>query len=310
MTEHIGGDEDITGVVFDLDTFAVDDGPGIRMAVHFKGCPLRCRWCHGPESQRRAPEVILVRDRCAFCGRCVEVCSHGVHVVTDHAHTRDMSHCVVCGHCVEECPTGALATKGTEMPASAIVERAERMKPFFAHSGGGVTLTGGEVTMQVEFAEAVLAGCRQLDIHTTIETCGACSWEQLARLLPHTDLVLYDLKIMDDVDHQRWTGASNRNILSNAKRLASSDVEVQIRVPLIPGITDTEDNLSDIFAFMRDAGLPSVALLTYNPSASAKYEWIDEPYALDDGAIEPQNANEMEHIRQHAISSGLEAVIG
>jgi pyruvate formate lyase activating enzyme len=152
------------------------------------------------------------------------------------------------------------------------------MKPFFDHSRGGVTLTGGEVTAQVEFAEVVLAGCRSQGIHTAIETCGACNWPILERLLAHTDVVLYDLKLLDDQQHREWTGVTNRRILDNVRRLASYNVHV--RVPLIPGITDTRENLSGIFAFMRGAGLHSVALLPYNPSAAAKYEWLGLTYDI------------------------------
>jgi pyruvate formate lyase activating enzyme len=156
------------------------------------------------------------------------------------------------------------------------------MKPFFAHSGGGITLTGGEVTLQAEFAQALLAGCQAAGIHTAIETSGACSWDRLESLLPHTDLVLYDLKLADDEAHRRWTGQSNQQVLANARRL--DEKTVRIRVPLIPGITDTDENLRGIFAFMREVGLGTVELLPYNPAAAAKYEWLGRQYTLDDRA--------------------------
>jgi pyruvate formate lyase activating enzyme len=193
---------------------------------------------------------------------------------------------------VSACLNGALRVAGHRVPAEEIVKRAARLKPFFDHSGGGpsetagvgarrrgrrrlgggITLTGGEVTSQPEFAAAILAGCRAQHVHTAIETCGACPWETLERLLEHTDLVLYDLKLMDDDQHRRWTGASNRQILDNAARLTGRDVEV--RVPLIPDITDTDENLQAIFAFMARVGLKRAALLAFNTSASAKYEWL------------------------------------
>lgn len=168
-----------------------------------------------------------------------------------------------------------------------------------------MTLSGGEVTGQPEFAAAVLAGCRAAGIHTAIETCGASSWTHLERLADLSDLVLYDLKLFDDAEHRRWTGASNHQILANARRLAGRNV--QVRIPLIPGITDTEANLAGLFGFMREAGLRRVALLPYNPSAGAKYQWLDRSYGI---AGEPQSADQLADLARLAAGFGLEAVVG
>jgi pyruvate formate lyase activating enzyme len=270
---------DPAGLVFDTDTFAVHDGPGIRMAVYLKGCPLRCVWCHSPESQRHAPELLFFRDRCTSCGACADVCPHHVHHFADSGHTLLRARCSACGQCVAQCPSQALAISGSVTLASDIIAKAERLKPFFVHSGGGVTLSGGEVTCQPEFVAAILAGCRSRGIHTAIETCGACSWSVLERLLEYTDLVLFDLKVMQESEHRRWTGASNRSILTNAAHLGGD--KTQIRVPLIPGITDTKRNLLAIFEFMHSVNLTSVALLPFNSSAAAKYEWLSRDYSLD-----------------------------
>jgi pyruvate formate lyase activating enzyme len=297
---------EVEGLIFDLDTFAVHDGPGVRLAVYLKGCQLGCKWCHSPESISARPELIFVRDRCRGCGRCVDVCPQEAHCVGESGHTIDRQRCRVCGACVEHCPSGALAIKGHRVTAREIIARAARMRPFFEHSGGGVTLTGGEVTCQADFAEAVLRGCREQGIHSAIETNGASPWGQIERLLLHCDLVLYDIKLMDEDEHLRWTGASNRIILENARRLAEQDVSTQVRVPLIPGITDTEENLRAVFAFMREVGLGSVSLLPYNPSTAAKYEWLDLDFSIE---AEPQGEVQLQATLRLAREAGLQVVV-
>ena len=291
----------VTGTVFDIDTFAVHDGPGIRMAVYLKGCPLGCAWCHSPESQSPVPELVYVKDRCSLCGRCAAVCPTAVHVVDPSGHVLNREYCTTCGSCVEVCPNGALAIKGRVMEAREIVERALRMRPFFDASGGGVTLSGGEVTLQPEFTLAILGGLRDAGIHTVVETAGLCTRETLEAVSRAADKVYYDVKLIRDDEHRRWTGAGNSVILENLRYL--DPAKTVVRVPLVPGITDTAENITGICRTVEEAGLQFIEYLPFNGSADAKYEWLGREIAV---AGDPQSDEKREEILR--LSSAAAAV--
>jgi pyruvate formate lyase activating enzyme len=259
----------IRPLILEIKGNSLDDGPGIRSVVFFKGCPLSCVWCHNPESKRVQPEIGFDRRECVACGNCESVCKEKA-VSKKFAYFIDRSRCTLCFACVDACPSGALSRVGREMTVKEIVGRVMIDKPFYETSGGGVTLSGGEPSMFVEFASELLRALKKRRVHTCIETCGLVYLKKFKDLLlPYLDLIYYDIKIIDEEVHRDFTGASNKIILSNFVKLceyaSSSGVTLLPRVPLIPGITDTRENLSNIAEFLSKSGVKTAALMQYNP---------------------------------------------
>jgi pyruvate formate lyase activating enzyme len=269
----------VRGLVFAIDQTATHDGPGIRMTVYFKGCPLRCAWCHSPESISPRPETVWYEVRCQRCGACAAVCPEKLapwFEQTDEHRAR----CRQCGACVRACPADALETKGYETTAGEVADAAERLKPFFIRSGGGITLTGGEPTMQPEFACAIAALCRGRGIHVAVETCGCTSAERLGRLADVVDLFLYDLKDADPERHKRNCGVELQPILDNLERLVCRGADLIVRVPVIPGCNGSPADIAAIARLARERGATKITLLPVNPAAPGKYSWLRRPYPL------------------------------
>lgn len=245
---------------------SLEDGPGIRTVVFFKGCPLRCSFCHNPETQARAPEIAFLEERCLRCGSCAAACPRGAASL-DHAGRIIRARCDGCGACAAACPTGALRQVGRYLSPARLVELLLRDLPFYRHSHGGVTLSGGEPTLYPDYAAAVLPPLRDAGVHVALQTCGEFDYETFAAsFLPHLDVVFYDVKLADRDLHRRHTGVANDLILSNLRRLVrEGGVTVHARVPLVPGVTDAIENLRAIVALLRSAGANDVTLLPYNP---------------------------------------------
>ena len=222
------------GLITDIIPFSVNDGPGIRTSVFFKGCPLRCRWCHNPEAQHGGPQVMVLKTRCVQCGAC-SVCPHGARGPRGEY---DAARCTGCGLCVSVCPREACRVSGTPMAPEEALARILPDKPFFRRRGG-VTLTGGEPLYQPKFARALAALLQKNGIGVALETCGCVPWERLAALLPFVSLFLYDWKITDPEAHRQWTGADNLLIRENLTRLHDSGAQIVLRCPIIPGVNDT-----------------------------------------------------------------------
>ncbi len=260
------------GIVTDVQRFSLHDGPGIRTTVFLKGCNLNCAWCHNPETIQAKPELLYYGDKCIGCLTCTEVCPTGAQRVVNgkHLFTRDI--CIHCGRCADVCYPGAAVMAGREIEANDILEEVELDMEYYQRSGGGVTITGGEVLAQKEFTFELLNLCRKKKIHTAIETNMASPWETIKHLLSVTDLVMLDIKHMDDGEHQKWTGKGNHLILENIRRLSKEPVALIARTPVIPGVNDQDEVIRQIGSYISPfPNLLYYELLSFNPFGDSKY---------------------------------------
>jgi len=264
------------GIIFDVKQYAIHDGPGIRTTVFLKGCPLHCHWCHNPEGIQMKPQINYQRQRCIGCGECLDACPEKALSLTDAGITTEQQRCRSCGLCAEACPSEARERIGRILSSEQLLELVKKDIPFYEASGGGVTFSGGEPLRQAEFLIECLKLCAGNGIHCAVDTSGFAAPEVLERVARETRLFLYDLKIMDSKKHERFTGKSNQQILANLKYLARSNVPVVIRMPLIPGINDDQENIDLLARFIRT--LPKtyhVHILPYHEGQENKYRRLN-----------------------------------
>ncbi len=296
----------LIGRVFDIKRYAVHDGPGIRTTVFLKGCPLRCAWCHNPESQSRELEFQWRQDACIACDYCVDACESGALARDDvEGQRRDMDRCGRCMRCAGACPSEATEAIGRDVSVAELLAEIERDAPFYAESGGGVTLSGGEPLMQGAFAVELLRACGEHDLHRAVDTCGSVPRGALMAAAEHAELFLYDLKHMDDPTHRCVTGASNRLILENLTALAETDVGIEVRVPVIPGVNDEAENARATAAFVAGLRRPMrVRLLAYHPMAASKYRRLDMPNGMS-SETRPPSVEAMAAFAEPFVERGL-----
>lgn len=310
-----------SGMVFDIKKYSINDGPGIRTTVFLSGCPLKCLWCHNPESQSLKPMLMYRENRCLGCGACMEVCPEGAITESNVSRrwtiesretfdsmTTDRSKCTHCQTCLATCYSGAREFSGREMTVGEVMAQVEREIPFYDESGGGVTFSGGEPLMQQGFLSALLKACRRQEIHTVVDTSGFANWQVFEQIRGDVDLFLYDLKHMDSARHREMTGAPNEPILENLRRLSAMGAKCVVRIPLIPGINDDEENLVESAKSL--AGLPhleGVELMGYHDIAQAKYEALEMEYKLV--GLRAPGEEEMRNAADLLRSYGLKVVV-
>ena len=269
------------GTIFDIKRFAVHDGPGVRTTLFLKGCPLRCRWCHNPEGMTTGPQLAYFAQKCLHCGECVDPCPHGAHSLVDAKHVFERTRCVVCGECVEVCLGRALRRYGREISVEEAREVVLEDRDFY-RAGGGVTLSGGEPLLQAEFCAELFRTLKADGLSCALDTSGAVEWESFEKVLPYVDIVLYDVKHVDDALHTAYVGASNEGVLSNLEALSGRDIPIEVRTPLIPGFNLDEKSLRNIAHFLtRLKNVVGVRLLAYHP-AHSKFEAIGRTDAMLD----------------------------
>ena len=291
-------------IVFDVQRFSVHDGPGIRTTVFFKGCPLRCRWCQNPESLRPEPEIAFYADRCRGTRECRTVCPHDAIQWDGDRIVRQ--RCDGCGRCADACAHDALRLVGRTASLDDLTQEVLRDLPFYEASGGGVTLSGGEPTLQMELMGAFARRCHDHGLHVGLQTCGLFRWEAFAPHLPLLGFIQFDLKLMDPVEHREMTGSDNRLILENARRLAAAGAPVSFRMPVVPGITDSEPNLRQIAAFLHGLDTPRIQLLRYHAMGEAKLPRIGSPRPPLGLAGVPHADESFSHAADFLREQGLE----
>jgi pyruvate formate lyase activating enzyme len=298
-----GAGAEPSGLVFNVMRFSLHDGPGIRTTVFLKGCPLSCWWCHNPESRSARPELVYFAERCRLCGDCVTACPECAITIAPSGLIRS-SNCRDCGACVDVCLSEARELAGRQMTVSGVLREIERDLVFFDESGGGGTFSGGEPLHQADFLDALLTACRERRIHTVLDTCGFAHRDVFVRIASKADLVLYDLKSTNLEKHRTYTGVSNQIILENLEALTKTGRPVVLRLPIIPGINDSDEEVAEAVALLTRLGIRRVDLLPYHHLGLEKYRRLGLVYQMHE--LAPPPSTRMAQIAKEFDRAGIQ----
>ena len=299
-----------TPYIFNIQKFSTHDGDGVRTTIFFKGCPLRCMWCHNPESQHYYKELIFHRHKCTACGRCVAKCKQGANSIVDGKIVFDRSKCTACGVCTDWCITEARELAGKEYTVDALVKEAMKDKIFYEQSGGGVTLSGGEdmASQHMDYVEEVCRKLHENGVSVFIDTSGYTDYENLKRILPYVDVFLYDIKVMDPEDHKKYIGVDNSLILENLKKLSDEGAGLYIRLPIIQQVNATDEHIESVIHFLKENNIHArqVNLLPYHDIGKGKYASLDMEYHDDEMSVPVSEL--MEHFKSMFEEQGFNKV--
>ena len=298
------------GMIFDIKRYAIHDGPGIRTTVFLKGCPLKCLWCHNPEGIAREREFMWWKEKCIACRDCQNACTKGAISLSDDSLLLDPLKCDLCGACVDVCHSQALKLVGKKMTVAQAIKEIEKDMVFYDESGGGVTFSGGEPLMQPYFLHSLLKACKELGIHTTVDTCGYANPKVLLKISKHVDLFLYDLKMINDEKHIKFTGVSNKLILENLKKLSEKRQKIIMRFPLIPGVNDDEKDILELGMFVSSLKIVrELSILPYHKAGFEKLKRMKKPTDLSFLSHSP-SAEILREVEEKFKDFGLKIQIG
>jgi len=277
-------------LVLSIARMTIHNGPGIRTLILFKGCPLRCLWCSTPEAQKDEAEIALYSVRCIHCEQCVPVCPTNAINLTGETVNINRAMCNSCGKCTQVCYTEAIKLLGQEMTIEELLTEAKKDATVYKHSRGGVTISGGEPLLNPEFTQELLRAFKEENISVGVDTCGHVPWTNIEKVLPYIDFFLWDIKHMNGEEHRKFTGVSNKLILSNARSVSERNVPLYIRVPVIPGYNDSEENIRATCEFARDlSSLVNIDLLPLHHLGKARYDSLNRAYPIADIPLIPDS---------------------
>lgn len=295
--------------VFNIQKYSIHDGPGIRTTIFFKGCPLSCQWCHNPESQRYEIELMYYHERCTACGACVKACPQGANILIDGRIQMERTRCTACGACVDYCTVNARELVGKTYTMDELIKEAEKDRMFYEESGGGITLSGGEVMVQnMDYIEELCRKLHRKGYSIDIDTCGFAPYENFSRILPYVDTFLYDIKLIHTEEHKTYIGTDNQLILDNLVALSKAGAKINIRIPLVRGVNATEEFIEQTIDFLKENQIRTVGinLLPYHNTGKSKYENLDRTYADEQLKVPPQE--QLEQFKQMFLMNGFQNV--